>query len=55
MYEKIVYRWNKNVNEEVRASLTEFRDHDLIDLRVWVEDQEGKAVPTRKGMTLSLF
>lgn len=51
---KVVHKWNKNANEEVRASLTTFRDCDLIDLRVWVEDREGKAIPTRKGLTLGV-
>lgn len=41
----------KNANEEIRVSLTEFKGHDLIDIRVYATPAAtGEAVPTRKGL-----
>jgi len=40
----------KNARETVFLSLSEFKGHRLIDIRVHVPgDQEGDWVPTRKG------
>lgn len=51
---KVVYTWNKNANEEVRASITEFKGYDLIDLRVWIENKDGEIIPTKTGLTLGV-
>lgn len=46
----------KNAQEEIRVQLTEFKGHDLLDVRVWTkpgsseETAEGK--PTKKGLTV---
>lgn len=49
---EIIDRFQKNALEEIRASLTEFNNHKLVDLRIWTENKSGEFVPTRKGVSL---
>jgi hypothetical protein len=46
----------KNAGEEIKVQLTEFKGHDLLDLRVWTKpgSKEGTAEgrPTKKGLTV---
>jgi hypothetical protein len=45
----------KNAREVLFFSLSEFRGHRLIDIRVHVPgDKEGEWVPTRKGISLAV-
>ena len=44
-------RFQKNALEEIRASLTEFNGHRLVDLRIWTENKAGDPVPTKKGIS----
>jgi len=45
----------KNARETILFSLSEFKGHRLIDIRVHVPgDREGEWVPTRKGVSLSV-
>ena len=55
--DKIVYTFRKNATEEIRASLRKFKDRAYVDLRVWVERDNGHAEfsPTKKGLTLSCY
>jgi len=53
MEDREVYSFKKNAEETVRVTLTEFKGYRLLDLRVYVQDEEGREVPTRKGLTLS--
>lgn len=48
---RVVYSFTKNTREQVRATLTEFGGHDVLDLRVWV-GQGDEARATRKGLTV---
>lgn len=48
-----VYRFRKNSREEVRASFSTFKGADYVDLRVFTENAQGEAIPTRKGLTVS--
>ena len=46
----------KNATETLRIERSDFKGHDLVNIRVWVEKQgPGKGtptmVPTRKGVT----
>lgn len=53
--EQTVYAFQKNALEEVRAQITEYRGHQLIDIRVWLKGREGRdARPTRKGIALEV-
>jgi hypothetical protein len=49
-----IAQFEKNATEVVRVSLTEFRGHKLIDLRVYYSDDEGQFKPTKKGVSLSV-
>ena len=46
-------RITKNAAEEIRVALTEFKDHQLVDLRVYATNgATGERVPTKKGLTV---
>jgi hypothetical protein len=52
---EIISQITKNAREVVFLSLSEFKGHRLIDIRVHVPgDEEGDWVPTRKGVSLSV-
>jgi hypothetical protein len=42
----------KNTAEEIRIELSEFRGHDLINIRVWTDPRDGGAerIPTKAGI-----
>jgi hypothetical protein len=55
MMSELISKVTKNAREVVFLSLSEFKGHRLIDLRVHVPgDQEGDWVPTRKGVSLAV-
>ena len=43
----------KNKSEVIRIQLKEYKEHKLIDLRVWYEDEEGAYKPTKKGISFN--
>ncbi len=52
---EIISQLTKNAREVVFLSLSEFKGHRLIDIRVHVPgDEEGDWVPTRKGVSLAV-
>ena len=55
--DKPIFTFRKNATEEVRASIRKFEGRAYVDLRVWVERDNGHAgfSPTRKGLTLSCY
>ena len=42
----------KNASECVRIQRTEFKGHELIDSRIYFEDDRGEWQPTKKGLCL---
>lgn len=53
--DKIVHQFVKNATEEVRVSLTEFKGHKLIDVRIYFEPEDGgERRPTKKGITVDV-
>lgn len=48
-----IFSFPKNSLEEVRASLTEFKGRQYIDLRVFYKAEDDEFRPTKKGLTLS--
>ena len=51
--EKHITSIEKNAAEEIRVALTEFKDHQLVDLRVYATNgASGEQVPTKKGLTV---
>ena len=53
MEDREVHSFKKNARETVRVFLTEFKGYKLLDLRVYIQDDTGKEIPTRKGLTIS--
>jgi len=52
---RTIHQFAKNAAEEVRVSLTEFKGHKLIDLRIYYEpDDGGDRRPTKKGITIDV-
>jgi len=52
---RLVHRFQKNPEEEVRFSLREYKARKYLDLRLWFQPANGvDYVPTKKGLTLSL-
>ena len=43
----------KNKSEVIRIQLKEYKEHKLIDLRVWYEDENGEHKPTKKGISFN--
>jgi hypothetical protein len=55
MMSEVISQVPKNAREVLFLSLSEFKGHRLIDIRVHVPgDQEGQWVPTRKGVSLAV-
>jgi len=55
--EKAISTIEKNSLEQIRVHLTNFRGHDLLDIRVYYLDPsqpEADAKPTRKGISVSV-
>lgn len=52
--DEVISQFEKNATEVVRISLTEYRGHKLIDVRVYYSDDEGQYRPTKKGVSLSV-
>ena len=53
MTDETIGRIEKNSREEIRVSLTEFKGHQLIDLRVYALDGDD-ANPTKKGIAVKV-
>jgi hypothetical protein len=52
--EALVARIPKNPTEEVRVALTSYRGHDLVDIRVFFQDEQGEWRPTKRGVSISV-
>jgi hypothetical protein len=48
-----LHSFRKNALEEVRASLTEYKTRQYIDLRVFYKADNDEFRPSKKGLTLS--
>ncbi len=52
---EVLHQFSKNATEEVRASLTEYKGHKLIDFRIYYEAEDGgEWRPTKKGITIDV-
>ena len=51
---KLIAEFNKNASEVVRVQLSEYDGKQLLDIRVWVENNKGDSIPTRKGISLRI-
>jgi hypothetical protein len=44
----------KNATEEIPISLTRYRGYELLDVRIYFEDDQGIWRPTKRGLTVRL-
>ena len=52
---QIIYKFQRNPEEEIRISLREWKGRYYIDLRLWFEPRSGgEYLPTKKGLTVAL-
>lgn len=50
----VVGGFHKNPGEDVRVSISNFKGHDLLGIRIWYKDSEGELKPSKKGITVAL-
>jgi len=53
MSEKTVHTFKKNTVEEVRVFFSEYKGHELINIRIFFEAEPDKWIATKKGICLS--
>ncbi|MHA1632587.1 MAG: hypothetical protein ACTSXC_07275 [Candidatus Freyarchaeota archaeon] len=46
---------SKNARERIRFQITEFRGQELVDIRVWVQGEEGEPIPKAEMGSLEEF
>lgn len=53
MSDSIIHEFEKNSTEVIRMSITEFKGRELINFRVYYQDEDGEFKPTKKGISFS--
>ena len=53
MENKIITKFNKNKKEIVQVTLNNYKGHDLVDIRVYVENDSGELIATKRGISIS--
>ena len=54
MADKLIATIEKNKSEEIRVSLTKFREYDLASVRVWFQADDGEMRPGKSGLAVRL-
>ena len=44
----------KNKSEKIRVSLDNYKDHEIVNIRVFFENETGELIPTKKGLSVSI-
>lgn len=44
----------KNSQQEIRVSLENYQGHDLLNMRVWFQSQDGDMRPGKQGLAIRL-
>ena len=50
----LIDKFTKNASEEIQTSYNQFNGNDLLDIRIFYEDESGKYKPSRKGISLNV-
>ena len=50
--DRIVSRFRKNSTEEIQVRITQYKDRQLLDVRVWAGARGEETVPTKKGVSI---
>ncbi len=54
MDKQVVYQFDRNQNEKVIVSMSNYKDRNYVDFRVFFEDAgSGDLKPTKKGITIA--
>ena len=52
---RLVYRFQRNPDEEIRILLKEYKERYYLDLRLWFHPSSGgEYFPTKKGISVAL-
>ena len=54
MTDRLIATIKKNTREEIRVSRGEFNGHDLVNLRVWFETEDGSKRPGKSGIAFRI-
>jgi Transcriptional Coactivator p15 (PC4) len=54
MTDRLIAIIKKNSREEIRVSRGEFNGHDLVNLRVWFEAEDGSKRPGKSGIAFRI-
>jgi hypothetical protein len=50
----LIVEFPKNAVEKVRLALRDYKGKQLIDLRIYYQDDAGEWLPTKKGIALTV-
>lgn len=50
--EEVLHSFKRNEREEVKVRKTTFKGKEYLDIRVYITNQEGEEIPTKKGINL---
>lgn len=53
MSDSVIHEFEKNSTEVIRMTISEFKGRELINFRVFYEDEDGEYKPTKKGISFS--
>ena len=54
MAEEMIATIRKNATDEIRVSLSQYNGHDLLNMRVWFEADDGSMRPGKAGMAFKV-
>lgn len=54
MADELIATVQKNRQEEIRVSFSEFNGHQLLNLRVWFEADDGNMRPGKAGLAFKI-
>lgn len=50
----VIAEFQKNAVEKVRGAFREYKGRNLIDLRIYYQDEAGEWLPTKEGIALTV-
>jgi Transcriptional Coactivator p15 (PC4) len=54
MTDQLIATIQKNSREEIRIGRSEFKGHDLVNIRVWFESEDGTMRPGKSGLAFRI-
>jgi hypothetical protein len=53
MSDAVIHEFEKNSTEVISLTISEFKGRELINFRVFYQDEDGEFKPTKKGISFS--